>query len=273
MSEAIDPSTVIRTARTLEPGDEVRVARKGYEWSSPLDVVDVQVVDWKSPGGGFSTAAVTVESRSQLDVEATSGDDYAIIIQSDLAHALYRFDLPSQGDGDDAEAADEVDGPEAEHDCPDCDRAFDTERGLNIHRGQVHNGGDELSEGIDEELGVEPVDDSDPGAEVNPTDDDQPGEEASEEFLEGVSDATRSLPSTNSKGNGNGSSRGAARVSCQNCGNSVSQRYASVFSPEENPTSVRCCPACPDMIRTKDGQVRPARSSRSNARMTRGGSR
>jgi transcriptional regulator with XRE-family HTH domain len=52
---------------------------------------------------------------------------------------------------------------------------------------------------------------------------------------------------------------------CQNCGAHVSRSYAAVFTPEdvEQP---RVCPCCPDKIRERDGSVRDARSSRSNAR-------
>lgn len=49
---------------------------------------------------------------------------------------------------------------------------------------------------------------------------------------------------------------------CQNCGATVSDAYARVFSPGDG---VNACPRCPDKVRA-GGQVREARGSRENAR-------
>lgn len=49
-------------------------------------------------------------------------------------------------------------------------------------------------------------------------------------------------------------------VPCENCGGRVTKRYARVFSPSDDPTSVRVCPECPDKVR-KGGEVVEARST------------
>lgn len=51
------------------------------------------------------------------------------------------------------------------------------------------------------------------------------------------------------------------QVQCDNCGEMVSKRYARVMSPRVNPTSVECCPHCPDMLWDGNGP-REAKSDR-----------
>jgi hypothetical protein len=48
---------------------------------------------------------------------------------------------------------------------------------------------------------------------------------------------------------------------CQNCGATVTARYARVLSPPDV-EGVRACPACPDLVRDRGGRVREARSHR-----------
>lgn len=55
-------------------------------------------------------------------------------------------------------------------------------------------------------------------------------------------------------------------VECANCGASVTNDYARVFSSEPDPETVDCCPRCPDRVRTAENRVREARSTRRNAR-------
>lgn len=157
MSEALDAGAVIETAADLDVGDEVRLARAGYEWASPMAVDDVDVVAWVDADGEAAFRAAEVElskSRGQTAenphvVEAVSGD-IARHRQADHRNTVHRFD-PVGSDSDDGDAG--SDGQDIE--CPDCQKTFKNEHGLAIHRGHHHDGGDELSEDIDEELGLE----------------------------------------------------------------------------------------------------------------------
>lgn len=47
---------------------------------------------------------------------------------------------------------------------------------------------------------------------------------------------------------------------CGNCGSFVSRDYVRVFTPNDC-ANVRCCPSCPDKLRT-NGKVRDARNPR-----------
>lgn len=82
---------------------------------------------------------------------------------------------------------------------------------------------------------------------------------------DGAADSgSASLPPTSASAPESSPSSGGP-LQCQNCGAHVSRSYAAVFTPEdvEQP---RACPSCPDKIRERDGSVRDARSSRSDAR-------
>lgn len=48
---------------------------------------------------------------------------------------------------------------------------------------------------------------------------------------------------------------------CLNCGHTVSNDYARVFSKRED-GNVSACPECPDKKRTHTGEVRDARATR-----------
>lgn len=102
----------------------------------------------------------------------------------------------------------------------------------------------------------DPSDDGDDEADVEP----DGGAVAAEE--QAAADFTQRVQSAASPT----SFDSGARVTCENCGSDVSRNYADVFSPEDDPKSVRCCPACPDLVR-ENGEVREARSKRNTARM------
>lgn len=59
-----------------------------------------------------------------------------------------------------------------------------------------------------------------------------------------------------------------SRIECANCGSHVTDDYARVFSPEDDPDEVACCPYCPDKIRAGAGDkhIREARSVRRSQR-------
>lgn len=94
----------------------------------------------------------------KLDLEET--DDGIVAV--DVTPLLEEAGLEGADESDDiAEEGIEDDGVEG-FECDECEKTFSTETGRNIHYGQIHDDNtNELSEGIDEEMGIEESDPDD----------------------------------------------------------------------------------------------------------------
>lgn len=318
MTEAVDPSAVVYEASLLSQGDDVALARSDYEWASPLEVLDVEHIEWLDEHGSvqFGTAAVSLTTGrgNPHEVTAVAGRDAATWQQGDVQDVVTTFEPVDETDpAEDAvdqinEAAEEfldrVEQPEEDTPSDDSggfekfappDEDDDLEEGADSAEDQP---ADDVA--FDETVAVdepdeEPVDDGlerdypadmvvdDLGEvsavrhrsmrqQVRAAPDDIDDEELAVKIGATVEVARQLRVQAADIEARKQDTGAAARVTCENCGESVSQRYAEVFSPEKNPDSVQCCPACPDMIR--DGaDVREARSTRDKARLAKEGGR
>lgn len=110
-----------------------------------------------------------------------------------------------------------------------------------------------------EQLGVEDLSEIVPAAPRG-GDDATDNEAAEEHTSESTTDADDSPEwAVTDGGTATATAQTGARVTCQNCGSTVTRDYARVFSPD-NVDGVRTCPDCPDLIREGDGTLRKKRS-------------
>lgn len=182
--------------------------------------------------------------------------------------------------------------------CDECDREFDTEVGRNIHYGHSHETSDQLSEDIDEELGLEDDGEADDEGAFCACDDcgetftsetglsihrgqvhDGDDEDTSTPVREDVATDGSGAVATSPDAAGNSSTAspeepvrfrdyGASTGTdpyCQSCGNHVQKDYIEVMEPDSEP-GARVCPHCEELIREGDGTIREARSTRGNRR-------
>lgn len=54
----MDALEFIQTVDRLDPGDEAYVKTNASTWSDPMRAVDVDVIEWRCPGGSWMTAEV-----------------------------------------------------------------------------------------------------------------------------------------------------------------------------------------------------------------------
>jgi hypothetical protein len=102
----------------VEPGDEVRVATDRYEWSSPMEVLDIEHVEW-TPTEEEPWASRTVELEggysTEFFVSCSEGDTEIALHSGDkLRGYLERFEpVPEDVDGSDTEPDDSETEPGA----------------------------------------------------------------------------------------------------------------------------------------------------------------
>lgn len=109
------PTDAIDTARVIDAGDSVRLARDAYEWKEPLTVVDADVIDWQRNGErAWSTATVQLTSgraRCSDHYLEIIEDRHALWMQGDMTDELIRLEpveeLEGGTDGSDEAAVDE----------------------------------------------------------------------------------------------------------------------------------------------------------------------
>ncbi|WP_323190428.1 hypothetical protein [Halostella sp. PRR32] len=112
----------------VEPGDEVRVATDRYEWSSPMDVQDIEHVEW-TPTDGEPWATRTVELEggysTEFVVSCSEGDTEIALHSGDkLRGYLERFEVledvddtePDDSETEDGGADEGSDGEQDEED-------------------------------------------------------------------------------------------------------------------------------------------------------------
>lgn len=96
------------------------------------------------------------DGADEVDIEASIDDDVADAATEDFLDAVDHTTGDDSADEDDEldDEAEGADDPDAggEFPCDRCDKTFDTDQGRSIHRGHAHDTGNELSEGIDDEL-------------------------------------------------------------------------------------------------------------------------
>jgi ParB family chromosome partitioning protein len=317
--------------------EQIKALREAHGWTQSdladqLGCGNSTVANWETahsvPGDGYAAQLWALQEETFDSTDERDGK-------------RGRPDTDAQPDADvEQDVAEEVD-----YSCPDCGAAFDSERGLSIHRGHNHKHGngdpEEASDG--ERCGLEDppdasalgtseltpavraldedrdgsghpdgIDEADTGGEdvlerdydqdlvvedlnqvsevrgrslrqqVRAADGDVSDEQlavqigATTEVVQVLRSEVEAIEDRRGRTAENGSastpastpesspsSRGTLR--CQNCGAHVSQSYADVFTPDDV-EAPRVCPSCPDKIRERDGSVRDARSTKSNAR-------
>lgn len=107
-----------------------------------------------------------------------------------------------------------------------------------------------------DELDVEDLAEVIPAVRTDEPAEDDPGPEPTPDDADDDTDPTWAATDG---GTATATAQTGARVTCQNCGNTVTRDYARVFSPDDI-DGVRTCPDCPDLIREGDGTVRQKRS-------------
>ncbi|MCU4743434.1 hypothetical protein [Natronoglomus mannanivorans] len=126
-----ETADVLEDVFTVDEGDQVRIATNYYEWSRPMDVDDVEHVEWAgATGGSWSTREVTIESShgTTFDIIAVEGDAHAEMCR--------RRDGERRGDVNRFEILDVPD----ECWCGVCGHGPTTEQGIKIHHGRSHEG-------------------------------------------------------------------------------------------------------------------------------------
>lgn len=114
---------VVENVFAVDEGDDIQVAAERYEWSTPMSVEDVDDVEWPGLDGiAFRTREVILAGGYGSEFRVTAVDEeisFEPLGSTSTYGALEAF-TPAESET---------------YSCEDCGRDFDSERGLQSHRG------------------------------------------------------------------------------------------------------------------------------------------